>query len=100
MADESYPAWRPIEAAPRGSGEDGPRDTRHPDYVAPPKLLLWTSEGPVVGRYEWYYHPGYGAGADPNESVWRDHQGERTYDVTHWMPLPPSPTTDGSTSNG
>jgi hypothetical protein len=83
--------WLPIETAPRGSGEDGPGQTTHPDYIAPPKLLLATAEGIVVGYYDWYYHPGYGAGAEPGESVWRDHDGGRTYEVTHWMPLPPPP---------
>lgn len=85
-------AWRPISEAPRGSGMNGPQSTQHPNYVEPPKLLLWTQEGPVVGYYDWYYHPGYGRGADEGESAWRDHHGGRTYGVTHWMPLPPPPS--------
>lgn len=83
--------WQPIETAPRGSGENGPNDTRHPDYVEPPKLLLWTEEGPVVGYYDWYYHEGYGNGTELGVSAWRDHNGERTYGATHWMPLPEAP---------
>lgn len=83
--------WKPIESAPRGSGENGPGNVKHPDYVEPPKLLLWTDEGPLVGYYDWYYHPGYGRGADPDESVWRTYDGARTYGVSHWMPLPPAP---------
>jgi hypothetical protein len=84
--------WQPIETAPRGSGLDGPRDVRHPDYIKPPKVLLWTAEGVVVGYYDWYYHEGYGEGWEPGESAWRDHTGERTYEATHWMPLPPPPS--------
>lgn len=83
--------WQPIETAPRGSGEDGPSDTRHPDYVQPPKLLLWTEEGIVVGYYDWYYHPGYGRGAEPGVSAWRDREGGEVYGPTHWMILPQPP---------
>lgn len=86
--------WQPIEIAPRGSGEDGPGDTRHPDYVEPPKLLLWTSDGPVVGYYDWYYHEGYGNGAEPGVSAWRDHNGGQTYGASHWMPLPKAPNVE------
>jgi hypothetical protein len=81
--------WQPIESAPRGSGEDGPSRRDHPDYVKPPKLLLWTDDGLAVGSYEWYYHPGYGYGADPNEPVWRGDDDRPLYGVTHWMPQPP-----------
>lgn len=88
---EAVAQWQPIETAPRGSGMSGPSSVRHPEYVEPPKLLLWTQEGPVVGYYDWYYHPGYGHGAEEGESVWRDHDGGRTYGVTHWMPLPQPP---------
>lgn len=83
--------WKPIETAPRGSGIDGPNSVSHPDYVRPPKVLLWTEDGPLVGYYDWYYHPGYGRGAEDGESVWRDHSGARTYGATHWQPLPNPP---------
>ena len=83
--------WQPIETAPRGSGPDGPRDTRHPDYIEPPKVLLWTAEGIVVGYYDWYYHEGYGRGWEPGVSAWRDHNGDQTYKASHWMPLPAPP---------
>lgn len=90
----SAPAgWQAIETAPRGSGKDGPQMTTHPDYVAPPELLLKHADGIAVGCYEWYYHPGYGRGADINEPVWRscpDYSG--LYEVTHWMPLPAAPS--------
>lgn len=82
--------WQPIETAPRGSGMDGPSDTRHADYVDPPKLLLWTQEGIAVGYYDWYYHPGYGMGGNEGESAWRTADGQ-AYGPTHWMPLPPPP---------
>ena len=83
-------AWQPIETAPRGSGEDGPHDTRDPAYIEPPTLLLWTQEGPRVGYYDWYYHPGYGRGAGI-ESPWRCAEGGQAYGPTHWMPLPAPP---------
>ena len=83
--------WQPIETAPRGSGIDGPDSYSHPDYVEPPKLLLWTEEGPLVGYYDWYYHPGYGRGAEDGESAWRDNNGAQTYGVTAWQPLPAPP---------
>jgi hypothetical protein len=83
--------WQPIETAPRGSGMDGPSSVTHPEYVDPPKLLLWTDEGAVVGYYDWYYHAGYGRGAEANEPAWRTHDGARTYGVSHWMPLPQPP---------
>ena len=86
--------WQPIETAPRGSGDEGPIDVRHPDYVQPPKVLLWTQEGPMVGYYDWYYHAGYGNGAEIGVSAWRDHTGEQTYGATHWMPLPEAPNAE------
>ena len=85
--------WRPIETAPRGSGEDGPNSVTHPDYVPPPHLLLQHADGISVGYYDWYYHPGYGRGASPDEPAWRscpDYSG--LYGVTHWMPLPDTPS--------
>jgi len=88
MQDE----WQPIETAPKGSGMDGPDSTRHPDYVSPPKLRLWSSYGLVVGLYDWYYHEGYGAGAKPGVPAWRcAHSGEPLYDVTHWKPADEAP---------
>jgi hypothetical protein len=84
--------WQPIETAPKGSGEDGPGNTTHPDYIEPPRVLLMTAEGPMVGFYDWYYHPGYGAGGDSGESPWRAVGSyEQCYAPTHWMPLPPAP---------
>lgn len=84
--------WQPIETAPRGSGENGPNNVTHPDYVPSPNLLLKHADGIAVGYYEWYYHLGYGRGASPDEPVWRsrpDYSG--LYEVTHWMPLPAPP---------
>lgn len=85
------PKWLPIEEAPKGSGEDGPDSTQHPDYVDPPRLLLNTAEGVIVGYYDWYYHPGYGHGAEPGVSAWRDNSGGQAYKPTHFMHLPPTP---------
>ena len=86
------PAWQPIETAPRGSGEDGPKMVNDPDYVAPPELLLMTPDGMTVGAYDWYYHAGYGRGAEPGVPAWRQSlSSEPIYDATHWMPLPPAP---------
>jgi hypothetical protein len=89
--------WLPIETAPRGSGEDGPGSTIHPDYIEPPQILLMTAEGPMVGAYDWYYHPGYGAGGNVGESPWRAVGSyEQCYEPTHWMPLPATPTEEAS----
>lgn len=96
MKQSAVPQWDTLESAPRGSGEDGPDLSTDPDYVEPPSLLLATAEGIVVGYYDWYYHSGYGAGAEPGESPWRDHNGDRTYGVTHWMPLPSAPQPEES----
>jgi hypothetical protein len=60
----------------------------HPDYVAPPRLLLDTDEGLVVGYYDWYYHPGYGRGAEPGVSAWRTGDGQQAYNPQGWMHLP------------
>ena len=91
------PEWKPIATAPKGSGADGPHDVRHPDYVAPPPMLLATVEGLVVGRYEWFYHAGYGRGAEPGVSAWRELlSDEPIYGPTHWMPLPDDPPTEGA----
>ena len=83
--------WQLIETAPRGSGENGPQQVTHQDYIAPPRILLSTSEGIIVGYYDWYYHAGYGRGAEYGESAWRDSDGDQAYNPTHWMPLPPPP---------
>ena len=82
--------WQPIETAPKGSGENGPRNVRDPAYVEPPILLIWSEEGPVVGYYDWYYHPGYGCGAEPNEPAWRSHpEGGRIYGAKLWTTITP-----------
>lgn len=89
--ERTEPYWQPIETAPRGSGLDGPSNTRHPDYVKPPRLLLFSREGITVGNYDWYYHDGYSQGAIPGVPAWQSEAGESIYGVTHWMPLPPEP---------
>jgi hypothetical protein len=94
-APQAAGQWLDIATAPRGSGENGPGSVTHPDYVEPPKLLLNTAEGVVVGYYDWYYHPGYGRGAEPGVSAWRDSSGGQAYAPTHWMPLPEPPTPAG-----
>jgi len=89
---EQAPGWMPIETAPRGSGEDGPRSVKDPGYVEPPHLLLFTSEGIVVGYYDWYYHEGYGRGAEPGVSAWLTTEGTQAYNPTYWQPLPAAPS--------
>ncbi len=85
--------WQPIETAPRGSGEDGPSNVRHPDYIPPPSLLIACREGIAVGYYDWYYHEGFGRGAEPGLPAWREIiSGEPIYGATHWMPLPEPPS--------
>jgi hypothetical protein len=84
--------WQPIETAPRGSGEDGPGNVTHPDYVAPPNILIWHDDGMAVGSYDWYYHEGYGRGAEDGVPAWR-YAGcnEPIYGAAFWMPLPAPP---------
>lgn len=82
--------WQPIETAPRGSGEDGPQSVNDPDYVEPPKILLLTEEGIAVGYYDWYYHAGYGLGAEPGVSAWRDRTGEQLFGADPLDAAPPA----------
>lgn len=82
--------WKPIETAPKGSGDQGPSDSGDKDYVEPPKLLLWTEEGPVIGYYDWYYHEGYGMGDGERDSAWCDNEGNEI-DPTHWEYAPLGP---------
>lgn len=95
--------WQKIETAPRGSGKDGPQDVRHPDYVRPPKVLLWFPGGDVsVAYWDWYYaEGGIGYEADGHLAWIEPVSGEqvtRHYaKPTHWMPLPDPPAGDGPT---
>lgn len=83
--------WRPIADAPKGSGESGPASVKHPDYVSPPWLLIATTTDFAVGSYDWYYHPGYGRGAEDGQPAWRNQEGGPIFDPTHYQPLPPAP---------
>lgn len=50
--------WKPMNTAPKGSG-DGNSDTREPGYVAPPKILLrFGSEAVAIAHWDWYYAEG------------------------------------------
>lgn len=75
--DETAPAWRPIETAPK----DGTL------------IVLGARNGVWLGKYL----PLYGSGYRP-ENPWssmllnHDHMAERYTRPTHWMPLPPSPS--------
>lgn len=83
-----------VETAPRGSGVDDPDYLRCANYVSPPYLLLWAEDGPAIGSYDWYYHPGFGSGAEDGVSPWRDRNGEEIRGVTHWRELPDGPDAD------
>lgn len=85
--------WQPIETAPKGSWLAGPNDMRHPDYVQPPHLwLLLLDKQRCVGSADAYYAEG-GNGYD-GDSYWvEEFSGERVR-PTHWMALPPAPTSD------
>ncbi len=85
--------WQPIETAPKGSGEDGPDRVDHPDYVKPPRLLLVVRGQIEVGSYDWYYHEGYGMGANERNTAWV-HSGDDE-EPTHWMDSPQLPTERG-----
>lgn len=85
--------WQPIETATKGSWLEGPNNTRHPDYIKPPKLLLWTEDGPACGYADAYYAEG-GSGYDGGSFWVETHSGERIR-PTHWMPLPAPPRAEG-----
>jgi hypothetical protein len=89
MADESYPAWQPIETAPTWQPAEGENIS-----LGAPEVLLGWAGAP-------WPHPGYWCPDRQGGGRW-DICGGNHYSTppTHWMPLPPSPTTDGSTSNG
>lgn len=80
--------WQPIETAPKGSGWDGPQDTRHPDYVQPPRILGIVHGEPEVIYWDWYYAEG-GSGYQPGQSAWVGTDGNVV--PTLWMPLPALP---------
>lgn len=87
-----WQAWQPIDTAPKGSGADGPQDVRHPDYVEPPKLWLFLTDGEqCLGYWDWYYAEG-GSGYDGGTAWVENLSGERVY-PTHWtvvsLPSPP-----------
>lgn len=89
-AASPVPPWQPIATAPKGSGEKGPQDTRHPDYVKPPLVwLLLDDDEPCVGYWDWYYAE-CGRGYDSGSAWVEKFSGERVR-PTHWMPLPAPP---------
>jgi hypothetical protein len=82
--------WQPIETAPKGSWPDGPNDTRHPDYVKPPRLWLCLKDGEsCVGYFDAYYAEG-GNGYDGGSPWVEKFSGERVT-PTYWMPLHAGP---------
>ena len=92
LAEQPSPehAWQPILTAPTGSGPHGPDDTRHPDYVTPPAVLLTLSDGHCcVGYWDWYYAEG-GTGDDGCSSAWVEQVSGERVTPTYWMLLPPS----------
>ena len=79
--------WQPIETAPKGTWLSGPNDTRHADYVKPPRLWLLLDDGePCVGYADAYYAQG-GSGFDGGSFWVEKFSGERVRPVK-WMPLP------------
>lgn len=77
--------WMPIETAPK-------------DGTA---ILLGSRGGSWIGKWL----PVYGSGYRP-ENPWsslmlnHDHMGEKRCKPTHWMPLPPPPTTPAGSGKG
>ena len=84
--------WQPIETAPKGGGAESTSD---PNYVQPPRILLYfPTEGIIeAGRWDCYYAEG-GNGYE-GCSAWCCAEYEPAalaYDEpTHWMPLPEPP---------
>ncbi len=82
--------WQPIATAGKGSWLTGPNDTRHPDYVEPPRLWLLLEDGEsCVGYADAYYAEG-GSGYDGG-SYWVEKFSSERVNPTHWMPLPAPP---------
>lgn len=67
--------WRPIETAPK----DG----------TTVQVALWAWN--QVGGQRLYCYARYGQGGPHWQEVRWDEVGEKIYDPTHWMPLPPPP---------
>ena len=87
--------WKRIEAAPRGNG-DVVEDVYSPEWIEPPKILLYFPYENVieVGYWDWYY-----------SSIGNGHEGCSAWctgeyqpaamgydEPTHWMPLPEPPS--------
>lgn len=96
-AEPSRAGWQDISTAPKGTWLDGPNDTRHPDYMEPPRLWLILQTGQrCVGYADAYYAEG-GSGFDGGSYWVEEFSGERVY-PTHWMSQdwPPAPSSDAS----
>jgi hypothetical protein len=83
-------AWQPIETAPKGSWLSGPNDVRDPDYVEPPTLWLFLSDGTQCAAFADAYYAEGGNGYDGRGFWVEPISGERV-EPTHWMPLPAAP---------
>lgn len=83
--------WQPIETAPKGSWLSGPNDTRHQDYVEPPRLWLLLDDGEAcVGYADAYYAEG--GGSYDGGSFWVEKFSGERVTPTHWLPLPDPPS--------
>ena len=69
-------AWRPIETAPKGNGDQCELVT-DPEYIEPPKILmLFESGDQCVVRWDWYYaEGGYGHHKAQDGPAWIIHGG-------------------------
>ena len=89
--------WQPIETAPKGNGNEI-NDIRSPQYVQPPKILLYFPAEDVieVGYWDWYYAEN-GKGYE-GCSAWCCGEYQPAAmgfdEPTHWMPLPEKPISD------
>lgn len=87
--------WKPIETAPRGNGDKVPL-TSDPEYIEPPKILLYFPSEDVieVGYWDWYYSEEVGHGYE-GCSAWCCGEYQPAAmgwdEPTHWMPLPTAP---------
>jgi len=85
--------WRDITEAPKGTWLNGPNDTRHPDYVEPPKLWLLLKDGQrCVGYADAYYAEG-GGGFDGGPYWVEQFSGERVTPVK-WAAIPAPPLSE------
>lgn len=87
---QSVPPWQPIETVPRDGTEFLAYDSRTKKQAVCKATVVAMKEGEWVRTYPTQMDGEYG----PME----DEFGYNNEDVTHWMPLPEPPASNGATA--